>query len=153
MKILSWQRFDLGLRLVLCSGPMLVCVFSLAEFPGSSGWWMLASGTGAIVSMLVCPGVAIITTRSAVWFVAVPFWPVRIRLLDVASVASVEVRPFEDFGGWGVKGASRRAGLLLAANGERAVRITRRNGQTFLATTDDAEQTTAAIEGLLAPAP
>jgi hypothetical protein len=145
MSVLSWQRFDIGLRLVLCGGPLLVCVFSLAEFPKASGWWMLSLGTAVIVLMLAAPAVGIVATRESVWLLAAPFWAVRIRIADIASVASVDVRPMEDFGGWGVKGSSRRTGLLLAANGHRAVRITRANGQVFLATSDQAERAVTAI--------
>lgn len=106
---------------------------------------MLGIGTGAILLMLVTPAVGIVATRDTIWFLAVPFWAVRIRRSDVASVASVDVRPVEDFGGWGVKGASRKNGLLLAADGHRAVRIVRANGQVFLATSDDAERAVSEI--------
>lgn len=145
MKILSWQRFNIGLRLILCGGPLLVCVFSLAEFPQASGWWMLGIGAGLIALMLAAPAVVITTNSTAVWLIAVPFWAVRIERDDIASITSVDVRPLEDFGGWGVKGSSRRKGLLLAANGQQAVQITRDNGQVFLATSDDPEQVIAAI--------
>lgn len=146
MMLVSWQRFDIGLRLILCSGPVLVCVFSLAEFPAASGWWMLGIGAGSIVLMLLAPAVGILRTRTAVWLVAVPFWAVRIRMDDIATISAVDIRPVEDFGGWGVKGASRKQGLLLAANGHRAVRIVRRNGQVFFATSDDPERATALLE-------
>ncbi|OEI67727.1 hypothetical protein Cus16_2476 [Curtobacterium sp. ER1/6] len=122
-----------------------MCVFSLAEFPEASGWWMLGFGGGLFVLMLTAPAVAIMTTRRAVWFVVVPFWAVRVRLDDIASIESVDVRPLEDFGGWGIKGASRRKGLLLAANGQKAIRITRGNGQVFLATSEDPERVIAAF--------
>jgi hypothetical protein len=145
MKILSWQRFNIGLRLILCGGPLLVCVFSLAEFPQAGGWWMLGIGAGLIALMLAAPAVVITTNSTAVWLIAVPFWAVRIGRDDIASITSVDVRPLEDFGGWGVKGSSRKKGLLLAANGQQAVQITRDNGQVFLATSDDPEQVIAAI--------
>jgi len=145
MKILSWQRFNIGLRLILCGGPLLVCVFSLAEFPQASGWWMLGIGAGLIVLMLTAPAVVITTNSTAVWLIAVPFWAVRIKVDDIASITSVAVRPLEDFGGWGIKGSSRKKGLLLAANGEQAVQVTRGNGQVFLATSDAPEQVIAAV--------
>lgn len=145
MRILSWQRFNIGLRLILCGGPLLVCVFSLAEFPQASGWWMLGIGVGLIALMLAAPAVVITTNSTAVWLIAVPFWAVRIERDDIASITSVDVRPLEDFGGWGVKGSSRKKGLLLAANGQQAVQITRDNGQVFLATSDDPEQVIAVI--------
>ena len=150
MRVLSWQRFDIGLRLILCSGPVLICVFSLAEFPEASGWWMLGIGTASIVLMLSTPAVAIVATRNAVWLIAAPFWGVRVKIDDVASVASADVRPMEDFGGWGIKGRSRRGGLLLAADGQRAVRIARLNGQVFLATSDDADGVASAIGRVVA---
>lgn len=150
MRVLSWQRFDIGLRLILCSGPVLICVFSLAEFPEVNGWWMLGIGTASIVLMLSTPAVAIIATRNALWLVAAPFWGVRVKIDDVASVASADVRPMEDFGGWGIKGRSRRGGLLLAADGQRAVRIARLNGQVFLATSDDADGVASAIGRVVA---
>ena len=84
MKILSWQRFNIGLRLILCGGPLLVCVFSLAEFPQASGWWMLGIGAGLIVLMLTAPAVVITTNSTAVWLIAVPFWAVRIKVDDIA---------------------------------------------------------------------
>ena len=145
MKILSWQRFNIGLRLILCGGPLLVCVFSLAEFPKASGWWMLGIGAGLITLMLTTPAVVITTNSTAVWLIAVPFWAVRIKFDDIASTMSVDVRPLEDFGGWGIKGSSRKKGLLLAANGQQAVQITRDNGQVFLATSDDPEHVIATI--------
>lgn len=145
MRILSWQRFNIGLRLILCGGPLLVCVFSLAEFPKASGWWMLGIGAGLITQMLTAPAVVITTNSTAVWLIAVPFWAVRIKFDEIASIMSVDVRPLEDFGGWGVKGSSRKKGLLFAANGQQAVRISRDNGQVFLATSDDPEQVIAAI--------
>ena len=106
---------------------------------------MLGIGAAVFVLMLITPAVAIIATRTTVWLIAVPFWAVRIKKVDIASVASVDVRPLEDFGGWGIKGASRRKGLLLAASGQRAIQISRTNGQVFLATSDDAERTVSAI--------
>lgn len=145
MKILSWQRFNIGLRLILCGGPLLVCVFSLAEFPQASGWWMLGIGAGLIALMLTAPAVVITTNSTAIWLVAVPFWAVRIKFDDIVSITSVDVRPLEDFGGWGIKGSSRKKGLLLAANGQQAVQITRVNGQVFLATSGDPERVIAAI--------
>jgi hypothetical protein len=145
MTVLSWQRFNIGLRLILCGGPLLVCVFSFAEFPNASGWWMLAIGLAMLVIALVVPAVGIIATRESVWFLAVPFWAVRIKVTEIASVDCVDVRPLEDFGGWGVKGSSRRKGLLLAANGHRAVRVARPNGQVFLVTSENAERVVAAI--------
>jgi len=145
MSVLSWQRFNIGLRLILSGGPALVCVFSIAEFPKASGWWMLGIGAGVLLLTLVVPAVGIIATRNAVWFVAVPFWAVHIRIDEIASVTSVDVHPLEDFGGWGIKGSSRRKGLLLAADGQRAVRITRKNGQVFLATSGDAEFVATAV--------
>jgi len=145
MSVLSWQRFNIGLRLILGGGPALVCVFSIAEFPKASGWWMLGIGAGVLLLTLVVPAVGILATRNSVWFLAVPFWVVRIRIVEIASVTIVDVRPLEDFGGWGIKGSSRRDGLLLAADGQRAVRITRENGQVFLATSENAERAVTTI--------
>lgn len=145
MSVLSWQRFNIGLRLILCGGPVLVCVFSIAEFPKASALWMLGIGAGVLLLTLVVPAVGIIGTRSSVWLLAVPFWAVRIRVSEIGSVTAVDVHPLEDFGGWGIKGSSRRRGLLLAANGQRAVQITRKNGQVFLATSEDAEGAAATI--------
>lgn len=145
MTVLSWQRFNLGLRLILSGGPLLACLFSIAEFPDASGWWMLGIGSAALLLALVVPAVGIIATRNSVWLLAVPFWAVRIRVVDIASVTAADVQPLEDFGGWGIKGSSRRKGLLLAADGQRAVRITRCNGQVFLATSGNAERAAAAV--------
>ena len=152
MRVLSWQRFDVCVRLILCSGPLLVCVFFVAELPAASGWWMLGVGAGLLVLLFVAPAVGILATRGTVWLVAVPFWAVRTEFADIESVVDVDVRPLEDFGGWGVKGASRRKSLLFAAGCGRAVRIVRANGQVFLATSDDAESAVGAIRAVRAAA-
>lgn len=152
MTVLSWQRFNIGLRLILCGGPLIVCVFSIAEFPNASGWWMLGIGSGAVLIALAVPAVGIVATRKSVWFLAVPFWAVRIRNTEIAAVTAVNVQPLEEFGGWGIKGHSRRNGLLLAANGQHAVRIARANGQVFLATSDAAERV-ATVVGITAGTP
>jgi hypothetical protein len=143
--ILSWQRFELGLRLVLCSAPALVCVFSLAEFPGPSGWILLGSGLLAGVVAITLPAVAVVATERAVWLVGVPFWAVRIPWHRVADVSSTEVRPVEDFGGWGIKGSSRRRGLLFAASSTAAVRIGTHDGRQFLATCNAPDQIAALL--------
>lgn len=141
--ILSWQRFDLGLRLVLCGAPLLVCVFSLAEFPEPSGWILLSAGLLGGALSITLPAVAIIATRRAMWIVGVPFWAVRLPWGRVAAVERAEVHPVEDFGGWGIKGSSRRKGLLFAARGEAAVGVRRDDGRLFLATADRPDRVTA----------
>jgi hypothetical protein len=72
-------------------------------------------------------------------------WPrIEIPAADIASVRRIEVNPFAEFGGWGVRYAlDGRYGVVLR-RGE-AIEVTRTGGRRFVVTIDDAETAAAAL--------
>lgn len=66
----------------------------------------------------------------------------RVALGDVAGAAQVSVNPMAEFGGWGIRMAPGRTGVVLRAG--EALEVTRRSGRRLTVTVDDA-QTAAAL--------
>ncbi|NJI59533.1 MULTISPECIES: hypothetical protein [Microbacterium] len=72
-------------------------------------------------------------------------WPkIEIPTVDVASVRAIDVDPFAEFGGWGLRyGLDGRYGVVLR-RGE-ALEVTRVGGRRFVVTVDDAQTAAAAF--------
>lgn len=71
-------------------------------------------------------------------------WPVfRLRAADVVSVSAAPIEPFAEYGGWGLRWAPDRFGLVMRA-GEGIV-ATRANGRLFAVTVDDADSGAALL--------
>lgn len=71
-------------------------------------------------------------------------WPVfRVRTNDIKHVEATQINPFPEFGGWGMRWAPRRFGVVMRA-GEGIV-ITRTNGSIFAVTLDDSETAAKAL--------
>lgn len=72
-------------------------------------------------------------------------WPrIDIPVVDIASVRAIQVDPFAEFGGWGLRyGLDGRYGVVLR-RGE-AVEVTRAGGRRFVVTVDDARTAAAAL--------
>ena len=118
------------------------------------------TAAGAIVALLAVVLLVVITFFSGVLlragergvsFSLVPFWGRRLRWENLARVDVEEVRPFEDFGGWGIKGSQRRHGILLSAGETRTVRFTTTDGRRYLLGLGD--ETEAAVRALQQAAP
>lgn len=135
--MLAWrQPFSPPLRGVLCTGPCVLFTVGIGELPGVAGIVMLASSALAIVMFSFFSGVGVFVTARSVVICVSPFWVHRIARERIIQVDGVEVRPFEDFGGWGMKGRSRGAGLLFSVGGTRVVRLRTRDSRTYLISCD-----------------
>lgn len=78
-------------------------------------------------------------------------WPVfRLPAADVASVEAATIAPLAEFGGWGMRWAPGRFGLVMRS-GEGIV-ATRRDGRIFALTVDDAEAGAALLATVSAAA-
>ncbi len=78
-----------------------------------------------------------------------PSW--RIPAADVQRAAAVDVSPFGDFGGWGVRyAAGRRSGIVVRAG--EALEVTRRDGRSLVVTIDDADAAAALLTAVAARA-
>jgi hypothetical protein len=72
-------------------------------------------------------------------------WPKIVVPADrIASVRSIQVDPFAEFGGWGYRiGTDGRRGVVL--RGGPAIEVTRTDGRRFVVTVDDAETAAAVL--------
>lgn len=115
---------------------------------GQGGTWALAilgvACLVVIVSLVVTLSFRVRIGPGGLVVRSLAGWPrVSIPSTDVASARSVEVDPFAEFGGWGVRyGLDGRYGVVLR-RGE-AIEVTRTDGRRFVVTVDDS-RTAAAV--------
>lgn len=70
----------------------------------------------------------------------------RVPLAEVERAAGVEVNPMGEFGGWGVRSAPGRFGIVLRAGA--AIEVWRENGRRTVVTVDDAATGAALLQAL-----
>lgn len=135
---------------VLGGSVLVVCALAAVILAtGAGDAWSLAimlASVGVVIFALVVTfafrvriGPAGLLVRSRVG------WPkVEVAAQDVASVRTVAVDPFGEFGGWGFRyGLDGRTGVVLR-RGE-GIEVTRVDGRRFVVTIDDAETAAAAL--------
>ncbi|MEJ1155929.1 DUF1648 domain-containing protein [Microbacterium marmarense] len=122
-------------------------IIAVAADSGASGWILATTGlvlliaVGATTAFTVVVNHAGLTVRS-VW--GVPRFSVP--LSDIAAVEVADVMPMGEFGGWGVRMAPGRFGVVLRAG--QAIEVTRNDGRHFVVTTDDAETGASLLSAL-----
>jgi hypothetical protein len=72
------------------------------------------------------------------------FYRTSIPLSDVATAAAVEYRPIREYGGWGIRGFSRRR--ALNARGNRGVLLMKKDGSTLLIGSQKPRELLAALD-------
>lgn len=135
---------------VLGGSVLVVCALAAVILAtGAGDTWSLVIMLGSVAAVIfalvvtfafrVRIGPAGLLVRSRVG------WPkVEIPARDVASVRTVDVHPFGEFGGWGFRyGLDGRTGVVLR-RGE-GIEVTRVDGRRFVVTIDDAETAAAAL--------
>lgn len=71
-------------------------------------------------------------------------WPVfRLPAIDIDIVEATQISPFAEFGGWGMRWAPGRFGIVLRT-GEGII-ATRKDGRLFAVTVDDSERAAAVL--------
>ena len=100
-----------------------------------------------MVGIAFFSGVRVRAGTTSVSVSLVPFWVFRIPIERISSITVETVRPFEDFGGWGIKGSHKKRGILLSAGEDRAVVFRLDDGRTYLAAVGDrADECAAHVE-------
>lgn len=137
-------------RTVIGGTLLLVCALAAV---------MIATGSGgmitAIIMLVTCAILiaAIVTTfafrvrigPAGLLVRSLAGWPkFEIPVADIESVRAVDIDPFAEFGGWGLRyGLNGRYGVVLR-RGE-ALEVTRVGGRRFVVTVDDAQTAAAAL--------
>jgi hypothetical protein len=110
---------------------------------------VLVTVAGVVVAGLAATTVAFhvrvddtgLTVRSALG------WPVfRVPLQEVGTASAVFVNPMGEFGGWGVRVAPGRLGIVLRSG--EGIEILRTSGKRLVVTVDDAETGAALLQTL-----
>lgn len=80
--------------------------------------------------------------------VQVWLWPLARRTIPLNEIAAVQKRiyqPLREFGGWGVRGLSRRR-MAYTVSGDQGVQLTLHNGDIVLIGSQEAPQFALAVE-------
>ena len=145
MRVLAFSAFAWPLRLMLLLGPVTILLATI--FAMEPSWIRVVAVTaaaGLVVAITFFSGVRVGAGNEAVSLALVPFWRFRLPYRRIASVAVETVRPFEDFGGWGIKGSHKKRGILLSAGEDRAVVFRLADGRTYLAAVGGSAESCAA---------
>jgi hypothetical protein len=146
VRLISNRPFDAGLKGVIVMGPaalVFVGAFHLDSW-GGVATVVLSAAASVVVAGLA--GARISAGRGRVRLSIVPFWTLRLHQNDIESVTAEKVRPLEDFGGWGIKGRSRKKGLLFSSGGDEVVVFRTRSGRTYLVSVREGEGARVAAE-------
>ncbi|WP_025134481.1 DUF1648 domain-containing protein [Leucobacter sp. PH1c] len=145
------------IRTVRASVSFSAIVLSATALAAGSGIWLLAAGeaTGWIPLGVGVLLVALFATMAAFRVridaggLAVRSalgWPAfRTPLADIAEASSGPIHPLADFGGWGIRWAPGRTGVVLRAGD--GIIVTRHDGTLFAVTVDDASTGAALLTG------
>lgn len=113
-------------------------------------WWI--PGTLTVIALLAFLLIATYRVRidgNGVEARGLMKWPVyRIPVEQVEKVQVIEVSPFSEFGGWGLRSAPGRFGIVLR-QGEGIEIHRRRHDRTFVLTVDDAENAARVLGALV----
>lgn len=130
----------------------LVLTLSGADGSQTGPWWLVVATAAALgVGLPLLVGVARLIVEVGADRVTIRFRPFTVRTIDLAEVTSAEAvtyRPVRDYGGWGVKGWTRRK-VAYNVSGNRGVLLTLRDGRTVLLGSQQPEALAAAIRPLL----
>ncbi len=132
MRRIAFSPFHPGLRLMIGIGPALVAVVVAATASSAAEWIAVGVAIGLLLVIVFFTGAALYADERRVAVALAPFWRRTIRWEDIESVRLRTVRPFEDFGGWGIKGSHRKRGVLISTGDDEAVEITTSDGRRYL---------------------
>ncbi len=131
---------SLGGRVVLgivVLSVLAMTVLTLAQ--GERAWWV-AGVVAVIVAGLVSCSLTfrVRITDDGIVVRSITGWPnVEIPAADITAVRVIDVNPFGEFGGWGLRqGLDGRYGVVL--RGGEALEVSRIDGRRFVVTIDDA---------------
>lgn len=122
------------------------------------GAWLTAAPTGSALIVSLCAVVLVVLAATTTAFhvrvddsglrvvsaLGIPRF--HVPLGDIESVSVVDVNPMGEFGGWGIRLAPGRFGVVLR-RGE-AIEVERRGRRYFVVTVDDAERGAALLLAL-----
>lgn len=120
--------------------------------PAASGWLLAAVGVLLLAAAATSLAFRVRVDKHGLSAVSVFGFPrFTVPLDEIASVSTVQVEPVGQFGGYGLRLAPGRFGVILHRGA--AIEVERRSRRRFVITVDDAATGAALLQGLLAQNP
>lgn len=139
--------------------PVLAIVLAVSAIVLIAGA-AIAATTQPLLALIAVLPLALIALGYAVsfWTVTIdrrgliarggPGWPtIRIPLADIEAARVIEVDPIVDFGGWGLRWAPGRTGIIVRRG--VALEVRRSSGRDLVVSTPDAATAAELVNGLL----
>lgn len=124
----------LGIVVALLAGAT-IWAFGL---PGPVGWIMLATLVVMLIAAMSTLWYRVRISDEGLVATAALGWPViRVKANEIEQVQALHVVPFAEFGGWGLRWAPGRFGLVLRTG--EGILVSRKGKRDFVVTVDDAE--------------
>lgn len=141
--------FVLGAAVMLMIATTVM--LAVAESDPAATWIMLLVTIVLVALVATCVAFHVRIDDEGIRINSVVGWPrVHVPLADVESAAPVFVSPMGEFGGWGLRWAAGRFGVVLRTG--EGIEVRRRGGKTLTVTVDDAETGAALLNALAARA-
>ncbi len=114
----------------------------------SGHWWMLILFIALAALVVTAAEFTVRIDQTGFTATGLLKWPrVHVPIEEIAHAEVVQVRPFTEFGGWGLRTAiDGRSGVVTRAG--QGIAITRSADRVFVATVDDAKHGTALLNTL-----
>ncbi|UOQ56248.1 DUF1648 domain-containing protein [Leucobacter allii] len=139
-RVYSWLAGFAAVSMVLA-----VAIVFASPAPAAVQWVMVGALVIVVGLLAVSAGFRVRVDAAGLVARSVVGWPVfRLPATDVARVEVSRIEPLTEFGGWGLRWAPGRFGIVMRA-GEALV-ATRHDGRLFAVTVDDARTAAAALE-------
>ena len=132
MRRIAFRPFHVGLRLMIGIGPAIVAVLIAATASSVAEWVAVGAAVLLVLVIVFATGAALYADERRVAVALAPFWRRTIPWEKVESLELKTVRPFEDFGGWGIKGSHRKRGVLISTGDDETVEIATSDGRRYL---------------------
>lgn len=147
MKTLLRKHFSGSLKGILLFGPALLLVVAVLNIGDIMGWVVVAISVVLLVVITFGSGISIKANENVVVIGLFPFFRKRLSRDSIVRIYADEVRPFEDFGGWGVKGNARKNGLLLSTGETEVIGFELSDGRRYFVAAGDETQKVIALLG------
>lgn len=120
--------------------------------------WLLGAPDGLVVGLAALSVGLLILTATAIGFrvrvdqeglavnSVLGFPRFRIPRADIREVEAIEINPVGDFGGWGLRWAPGRFGVITSAG--EAIQVHRHSGRRFVVTVGDAATAAALLQAI-----
>lgn len=117
----------------------------LLAFGRAGGWFAVGVGLLLVVMLLSTSVFYVRADAEGLHLRSAVGWPrYAIAAEEIAAVRAIQVNPFSEFGGWGIRwGADGRFGIVLRTG--EGIEVARINGKTVIVTLDDAVTAAAVL--------